>query len=482
MKRPPIIVLMADQLRADVLGAYGSVGLHNGTVSPHIDQLSSRSAVFTRHYTPCPLCVPARTSFMTGLHTHQHGAIINGWKDKEHGQLKPGFELLPAHLAEAGYRVAHIGVQHVHTTPDIQQQMPEVEFIGPCNTGDHFRALEARGLMLGDINAFRVPIVDYDHGEPIIGTATGTNRSHFPLREDFFYDSTLAAEMVKLISEHDGKKPLALFGMFWLPHPPLWSPQKWANLVDPDAIKLPVNIGAWYKGQPVMQLQNIPGRLGVHVTREEWLEVWAAYLGMVGLLDQCVNHVLKALRDAGMIDDALIVFTSDHGEMLGAHAMFQKFCLYDEAARVPLLLKLPGQVNGRAVSDLTDHLDLAATLLTAAGARPLSQSPGHSLIELAEGRTNHERGRDYVFAAYDGNAGRGFAHRMVRTPSHKFIHNISDKPELYDLVEDPREARNLAGKEDAREVEEHLREVLSDWMDKVGDDLPRCRVSGQWVK
>jgi len=244
-------------------------------------------------------------------------------------------------------------------------------------------------------------------------------------------------------------------------------------MVDPSQVVCPPTVGRWYGGMPVMQLANIPGQLGVHATIEQWHLVWAVYLGMVAMMDKCVGKVLAALDHAGMFEDTAIAFTSDHGDMLGSHSLYQKMVLYDEVARVPMLLKMPGQTTIRRVTELTNHLDVVATLLDIAGAEPFEQSPGKSLRPIAEGVPNHEP-RPYTFAGYDGNAGRSFAHRMARNATHKLIHNVGDRNELYDMIEDPYEKRNLAKKDEVQDVREELRDALNAWMDEVEDDQERC--------
>ena len=472
MARPHIIYLMADQLRFDVLGAYGDEQCQ----TPMLDLLSERSTVFDGHYTPCPICVPGRTSAMTGLYPHQHGAIINGWfkNERQHGIVRPDTELLPDRLSESGYRTVHVGVQHVRTNPAFELQCPKVEFIGPDSVGLHHRELHKRGLILGDMTAFRDPIIDYNGGKRVVSAGTAPRVAVFPLREDMFYDAVLADRMVELIQVHDPATPLALFGMFWLPHPPLWAPREFAEMVDPSQVTLPATVGHWFGGMPVMQLANIPGQLGAHQTIDHWRMVWAVYLGMVALLDKCLGKVLAALDHAEMLDDAMIVFTTDHGDMLGSHRLYQKMCLYEESARVPLIVKMPGQASGYRVRELTNHLDLVATMLDAAGAGPIERSPGKSLRLIAEGVPSPHP-RQHIFASYDGNAGRGFAHRMARNATHKLIHNIGDRAELYDLIEDPFETRNLAGKDETQPVQQELRDALNSWMDEMEDDQPRCQ-------
>ncbi|MBL4701858.1 MAG: sulfatase-like hydrolase/transferase [Phycisphaeraceae bacterium] len=260
-----------------------------------------------------------------------------------------------------------------------------------------------------------------------------------------------------------------------MPHPPLWAPRKWAHKYHPDNVSMPATVGKWYQGMPAMQLANTAGQLGAHVPTEHWAHVWAMYMGMTSMLDDCVGQIVKALKDKGLYDDTLIVFTSDHGEMLGSHRLFQKMCLYEESIHVPLLIKTPGQKTARRVTEMTDHLDLTAAILEQAGSEPITDSTEKSLLPLANGHPNN-RPRKTIFAAYDGSSGQGFYHRMVRTNTHKFIHNIGDKPELYDMIEDPHETRNYANHPKVAPLQNKLANLLNGWMDQLDDPLPRAEL------
>ncbi len=470
---PNLIFLMADQLRFDMLGAYGD----HQCDTPNLDALTEQSTVFEQHHTPCPLCVPARSSLMTGLYPYQHGATINGWlrEERSHGMVREGLDLLPNRLSDAGYHVIHAGVQHVRLAGHFEKACDRTRFIGPLSAGRHHRDLRKRGLMLPDMDAFRDPVVEHNQEQPITTVGTSSRTAVWPLRKDLFYDATLTRRMVRAIDKHDTDQPLCLMGMFWLPHPPLWVPRHWAHLKHPEQVQLPETIGQWYPGMPALQLSNLPGQLGSHVPIEHWAHVWALYMGMVTMLDSCIGEITDALKRQNMFDDTVIVFTSDHGEMLGSHRLYQKMCLYDEAVRVPLLVKTPGQKNARRVSEMSDHLDLTATLLDYAGQESINDSSGRSLRSLAEGHPNN-RPRRELFAAYDGNSGRGYRHRMIRTSTHKFIHNVGDHPELYDMIEDPHETRNFAGNPKVAPLQNRLAEKLNHWLDQMNDDQPRAPI------
>ncbi len=478
-----IIFLMADQLRFDLLQAYGDQQCD----TPHLDALANQSTVFEHHYTVCPLCVPARSSLMTGLYPRQHGAIINGWfpEERDHGTVNADLDLIPNRIAARGYDVYHAGIQHVRTAGGFDANCPDVKFLGPTSVGSHHRALHKRGLMLPDMTVFRDPVLEHADGQSRVTSGTSARTAVWPLREDLFYDSVITQKMVKAIQEHDGSKPLCLYGMFWLPHPPLWAPRKWAHMYHPDNIGMPDTVGKWYQGMPALQLANTAGQLGSHVPIEHWAHVWAMYMGMTSMLDHHVGLIVSALKDKGLFDDTLLVFTSDHGEMLGSHRLFQKMCLYEESVRVPLMVKTPGQKSARRITEMTDHLDLAAALLEQSGSDPITDSTGKSLLSLAHGQPNN-RPRKTMYAAYDGSSGCGFAHRMIRTSTHKFIHNVGDKPELYDMIEDPQETRNYANHPKVAPLQNKLASLLNSWMDQLDDPMARAELmpdqSGEQTK
>jgi len=485
--KPDLIFITAAALRWDALGCFGRA---QGP-TPKLDLLAERSTVFERHFTSCPLGVPARSSWLTGLPPHRHGATISGWLDAEriHGRIKPELPLITDRLADADYRVIHSGVQQARLAPELHER-GNVEVLGPVSVGQHHHDLTRRGLLIGDTSYFKDPCFEYHAGQPFLAPSTNARTGVFPLREDLWLDRVIAERTTERIGrlgdEDEVLKPLALFCNFWLPHAPLWAPQDFAQLIHPDEIKLPKTVGRWYSGMPVTQLLNVCGQLGAHLEETAWREAWAVYAGMVALLDQCVGRVLGALDRAGRLDDALVVFTADHGEMLGSHRLFSKLCLYEDAVHVPLLVKLPGQKRGRRVKGLTHHLDVVKTLLDAAEAKPLHDHDdaatlggdddavfGESLLALAGGTGSAVPGRNHVYASYDGNAGRSFPQRMVRSTSHKLVYHHEGHTELYDLVDDPRETRNLAGKPEAAEAEQALREKLAQWMDHCNDALPR---------
>ena len=460
MKRPHVVVLMADQLRRDVLGCYG--GPHGA--SENLDRLAGESVLLARHTTNCPLCVPARTSIVTGVHPHVHGAIVNAWDapERPYGTCRDLPTLYEA-LAEAGYRVEHVGVNHLRCEPPLDRRSRRIRFF--ANPAEHGRQLKQRGLAV-DLSACRSPCVEYVAGEPVTRYYTNPNTLRWPHAPEEFLDSWLAGRMVERIAAAEASEPLALMGMFWLPHCPLSCPEPYFSMYDPEKIALPATVGRWCEGQSPMHLLNLPGHVAASTTMDGWRRAWATYLGMVRLLDECVGRVLEALRQRGLWDDALVIVTADHGEMLGSHRMFQKMCMYEEAVRVPLLVKPPGRQAAGVRESLTQHLDLAATICDYAGAA-MPAGRGRSCRDLID--SPDAPGREEVFAEYNGNSGRSFQQRAVITPTHKYIYNHGYAPELYDLQADPLETQNLCGSDPPPAEAAELRRRLRQWMRRTGD-------------
>ncbi len=283
-----------------------------------------------------------------------------------------------------------------------------------------------------------------------------------------FFDGYFTNGALEAIRQRDRARPFLLNLHYLAPHPPLQIPEPWHSLVE--AIDLPENVGRWSSGQSPLQLYNLPGYLGSRYTREDWREPWRVYAGLVALLDHSIGLVLDALRAEALYDDALILFTADHGEMLGSHGLWQKMCMYEESARVPLAIKLPGGARGGAHSDeLVSHVDILPTLCDFLGVAPPPALSGVSLCgAIEEGRPLDRAG---IFIQFDGNGARGnFQRCFVRGPHKLIVDLFKDETffELYDVVRDPQEQRNLAWA--APEIVRELLDLLEEEM-RAGSDL-----------
>lgn len=462
---PNILWLMTDQHRLDCVGAYGARTVR----TPHLDRLAARSVVFERHYTSCPLCVPARSSLLTGRFPHNCGAIINGFGPhgfREQGCLRSEEVTAPQLLAAAGYHVAHVGVDHVRADPPLPERGCFARYV---SNADHRRHAQARGLQFPDLSAYQHPCPTRLGGrlETLRFSSPDPGCHPFPVED--FLDVYFANQAVQALERAPEDRPFALSCFLWLPHPPFVIPEPYCSLYSPDQVALPPNVPGDQDGKPVMHLSHLPGQVGAGRSAEQWQAAWAAYFGCVTLADECLGRVLNVLEQRGLADDTLVLFHPDHGEMLGAHGYFQKMVCYEEAAHVPLLVSGPDIEPGRCQA-LTSHVDLLPTILDYARVPVPAQVQGTSLRPLLE--RSAPAVHDAVFVEYNGNAAPDAFQRCVVSGTHKYIHNEGDRDELYDLKRDPWEQRNLAADPACQSLRRELRARLSAWMRETGDFLP----------
>ncbi len=471
-RQPHVIVLMTDQHRFDTLGAYGD----RQCQTPSLDALAAESVVFDRHYTSCPLCVPARTSLATGRWPSKIGVIVNYWIPQEdrYGTLGSRYETLYERFAREGYRVAQIGVQHVNCEPKLPQRVPGGLFL---DATEYKQYMAAQGLTLPSDKPFRSPCPDFVDGHMVAAEYTTPKTGVWPHAPEHYYDQWIARRTVEFVERADPDQPLLLFANCWSPHCPLWVPEPYASMYDPAALDLPGNVGQWYPGQSAMQLVNLPGFLGASVGMEEWRRAWATYLGMVTLVDKSVGQIIDSLKRREFWDDALVIFSPDHGEMLGSHRMWQKMCMYEESVRTPMFIKAPrmdGSRAGARAGGLTSHVDFMNTMFDYAAIGVDTGADGVSLRPLVEGTAS--KVRDEVFSEFSGNAGRGSYSRAIITDRYKFIYCRTQtytqaEYELYDRQADPLETKNLAADPACRAVRDDLARRLAKWMESTGDAL-----------
>ena len=432
-----VIIIMADQLRADVLGQE----------TPHINALRRDAVEFTRAYCAAPLCAPSRASFFTGLYPNRTGSMINPWakEDEVYGTVRAGIPSLYT-LMEKSWDSRHVGKQHFFTTEKIDRRTgPGTKWI---TQEDYSRWMSREKKSKPGGKKFKA-----DAPELVSGNFTRLRSYSTPATElykegiDYFLDRYITNESIRAIKERDKSRPLLLNAMYLAPHPPFHIPDPYFSMYKPGDFRLPANVGHWYPGQSPLQMYSLTGFIGSRYTRGQWDDIWCKYLGLVKLLDDEVGRLVAALREEGLYDDALIIFTSDHGEMLGSHSLWQKMCMYEESARVPLIMKLPKgyPVRTRSIDTPVSLVDVLPTVLDLNGLTASSgQTDGKSLLPLLAG---NEKGREAVFIQYDGNGSLGNAQRCLVDGDLKLIvDTFKDEVflELYDLRQDPGETRNLA--------------------------------------
>lgn len=426
-KKPNLLLFMTDHQRSDIIGMVQC----GREVTPNLNRLVQESVLFERAYDTCPLCVPARTALATGVYPTEHGVVYNDWKGTTAGAYEP----IHKTLQKAGYRVGHVGVDHIRVQPPMREQ--GLDYF--MNQQDYEEWAASQG-----INTKRSPGQLTSVEEEVEGSYVSRRYSGHQVAlwdkpvEQFkdYYFKEKAVEFLKSKSE----EPFALFVYLWAPHPPLKVPGAYYSMYDPEQIILPDNVGVAAKGEPALRRKGVPAQLAEGVSREEWKKAWAAHLALTTMADEFFGQVLDELKEQGLYESTCILFTSDHGENLGQHSMYQKMEMYEEAVRVPFVIKVPGEKPGK-VSEVISHLDIRPTLCELAGICP-EEGDGVSLLPaVRSGKGDADR---IVYAQYSGNPGYGTIRRAAISSRFKYVYDSSHEHELYDFERDPHEMRNVA--------------------------------------
>lgn len=469
--KPHVVIIMADQLRADVL---------RKGFTPRIDSIAEEGVSFQRAYTACPLCVPARGAFFTGTYPNCNGSLINPWEpaDKHYGNVKQGIETL-YELMENEWDSIHSGKQHVFTEGGKLEDRKDSKTKWYSTEKTYRQFLKDSQVPMPGGPDFRMRIPEMVDGSVSrVSNYSNANTGCYEAGEKFYFDGYFAEKALKGLRERNKDKPLLLNAMFLAPHPPLQIPEPWYHKVSTDEFELPENVGIFYPKQSPLQMYNLTGIVGARYNREQWRESWRVYLGLVSMLDQYVGQIIDELKEQGIYDDSLIIFTSDHGEMLGSHGLFQKMCMYEESARVPLYIKFPkngvpkNMVLGTEIKQVVSHIDVMPTLCEYLSISPKHTMNGKSLLPLICGQK--ENWEEIAYSQYDGNGSRSNFQRCIVKKQYKFIVDMFQQEsfyELYDMEKDPQETENLMFDPEYDSIAREMAALLSSHMIQTGDLL-----------
>lgn len=464
MQKPHVIYMVADQLRYDMLGR----GL-----TPNIDSIAANGVQFSHAYCGSPLCVPARGALFTGTYPNTNGSLINPWfpLDNPYGSVKEGIDNLYLMMERGGWECIHSGKQHLYTQGGNLETRPETKTRWMTTEGTYREFLKNKGARMPGGGDFRSPVPEMTQGKYTrLCTYSNANTGCYEEGVENYFDGYFTHGALEGLRARDRDKPLFLSAMFLAPHPPLDVPDPFYSLVKAEEVTLPENVGQWYKYQSPLQMYNLTGIVGARYTLPQWRESWRVYMGLVSLLDNCVGQILEELRAQGIYEESLIVFTTDHGEMLGSHKLFQKMCMYEESARAPVYLRFPkNRFAGTVLQSPASHVDIQPTLCDYLGENLTSEMDGISLMPAIKTGAPIDHP---VFIQFDGNGARGNFQRCVIQGEHKLIVDLFKDEvyfELYNIYADPQETDNLLFGEVLPPVANKLLDTLLAHMERTGD-------------
>ncbi|TBL75316.1 sulfatase [Paenibacillus thalictri] len=439
MGKPNILLIMSDQHRFDCLGAYGNKEIQ----TPHIDKLASDGTVYRNSFSAAPVCTPSRYSVLTGLYPHQH----TGWAN--HATIPAPDKAFPEILRRNSYRTKAVGKMHL--TPTYMNigfehlQLAEQDGSGRYDD-DYHRYLRQQGLVDG------IDLIDqvseYRKQAPKhYWDVFGAVESNLP--EEHHSTTWIGNQALAALGEWGGEEPNFLMVSFIKPHHPFDPPAPWSQMYDAQHLTV---LPGWTENCLQHDLQMNGGYFpNDQLTVDALKRAMALYYGSISHIDGYVGQMMELLKEKGLYDDTMIIYTSDHGEYLGFHHMLLKSNhMYDPLVKVPLIIKYPGERNKMAYSDeLVNNIDLAPTLLKLADAQPDKHMAG---IDLKTGTAN----RDYIIC--EGASSNQY---MIRSQTHKLLYSRDQTNHLFfDLVKDPLELRNLYEDPEHRQLIGEFKEDL----------------------
>lgn len=440
MTQPNFLILCSDEHSRSALGCYG----HSVAQTPTLDKLAARGTRFDRAYTPSPICIPARASLASGLNVFQHRC----WSSAEpyYGQVESWMHRLRA----AGNQVTSIGKLHFRSGQDDNGFSEEIQPM--------YLANEGRGWPQG---LLRQPLPDYPDARELAlesgpGDSTYTD-----------YDRRITSETCAWLKGRSTKregKPWTLFASFVSPHYPLTCPKPFFDLYDGLDIPEPfASSEAERSTHPVLQEMMKFWNYDDYFDAETRKLARRCYYGLCSFLDDNIRQVLTALEDSGQADNTIILYISDHGEMLGNHGFWTKSVMFEDSVAVPMILAGPGIASG--VNDTPASLiDVAASVEGVAGLSPRfgeTATGARSLLDLVR---RPDPGRVVLSEYHDGGSPTGGF--MIRSGDWKYIYYAGGHaPQLFDLAADPREMTDLGEHREWASVREALHAALCDILD-----------------
>lgn len=480
-----VLFITADQFRGDSLSCAG----HPTVRTPVLDRLAAEGVRFARHHANGIPCGPSRASLLTGTYQMNHRSVRNGTPiDAAFTNLAECVRTVGCDPWLIGYTDTSLDPRRYHPRDPRVGRYEEIlpgfsQFVPGSELGTGDRAWRAWLRSLG------YPNWDDPYRQEPLASGIDRGPTHAPISIRAQHsDTAFATDNALRFFEHNRDRPWFLHLSYLRPHPPLVAPEPWNAMYHPDDVPdfvaLP-SLEAERALHPFMpyrlaRLEQSPA-LPCDVPPNEnlaWRQARATYYGLISELDQQLGRLFDALRAMGMYDRTLIVFTSDHGEMLGDHWCWGKEVPFDKAVHVPLIVHSPlmaSSAKGRVVDLFTEHVDVMPTILEHLGAEIPLQCDGHSLRPFLDGDTPG-KWRSFARWEYDfRNVETGAPERelgisldectmsVVRTIDAKYVHFAALPPLYFDLANDPGELVDLAA-DPARSVDIlKAAQLMLDW-------------------
>ena len=433
-----ILFVMADQLRQDAVGCYGN----KLAKTPNMDWLASQGARFTNVYTSTPSCTPARAAILTGLSPWYHGML-------GYGAIARRYPIeLPRSMSTSGYYAYSIGKDHFGWDKTAEEGIPH-----------GFNGTNLYDGLSGEMDDYDQWFAEHFPGvDPLQATGLGWNDypgRTYALPEFYHPTAWVGRQAVNFLETYDREEPFFLKVSFHRPHSPYDPPGRLMDMFTPQEMPKP------YLGDKWDQDCNFTGNLRSslccgHIEEDAVAVSRQAYYGNVAFVDEWIGNILDVLRNRSLLDKTVILFTADHGDMLGDHYRWRKYMPYESSSKIPMLFTWPpsmeksqggpiGCPRGTVKDEIIELRDIFPTFLDVGGLSIPPSLNGSSLLHLLAGPSSSMSWREYIDMEHSTSCNKTFHWNGYSDGKFKYIFRAYFASEqLFDLVSDPHEMHNLA--------------------------------------
>lgn len=493
-KKPNILFIVTDQESNSLSGCYGNERIQ----TPARDSIARNGIRFDNHYIASFPCCPSRATLFTGLYAHNTGVPA------QNIVLDQNMETIGSQFKLAGYDTTWIGKSHLGGwfEPHDEPTCPYSELVVGKNGYsliDHPGGAGGEDYPLNGFDTWISGWTDYRNylqttdlpdkikndrwvgGHAVMESGPDSEHAYSQLTKDHHMANWMSSEAIKALNQaKDSDNPFCIVLSYYAPHHPVAPPKPYDSMYDPENIPLPESYRAETKDKNLPQSKTDDYDYGNYIA-DEWSEdqarsYLARYYGYITYIDDQMMRVLDTLKESGQYDNTIIVFTSDHGDMLCEHGMIYKHCYngFDTLMKVPMLMQWPaGLPKGKVYESLSSHVDILQTLIDLSDVTPSVAMDGKTLANSIRAAGPPERDEVFLDVMNHGY--------MTRKGPWKFVLNVSvwdgdmhhKIDELYNLEDDPAEMHNLAFDQEYSERIEKMKANIFQWLDETGH--PYCK-------
>lgn len=448
IKQPNIILIMTDQLRGDCLGCMG----HPDVKTPFLDTLAARGTLFDRAYSTCPTCIPARAALHTGMSQEHHGRV--GYAD---GVAWDYEHTMAGELTKAGYYTQCVGKMHVHPLRNLLGYNHVELHDGYLH---HYRYSDVPWYESQKVADDYMHWLKNEKGIDADIIDTGMECNSWVARPWIYEESAhptnwVTGRAIDFLRRRDRSKPFFLTVSYLRPHPPFDAPQYYFDMYNAMSLR-PPSVGTWERSDELEAKGRIFDSGTGPMDPEMIRQAQVGYYACITHLDHQIGRLLQALVDDRCYEDAMIIFTSDHGEQLCDHHLFRKAMPYEGSAHIPMILSGPGLGAGQVCHSLVELRDVMPTALDMAKALVPHTVDGQSMVPLTQATDMKLRG----WLHGEHSFGEKSNHWIV-TENDKYIwFSQTGQEQYFDLQEDPGECHDRIADSDRQERIHKLRLLL----------------------